>query len=73
MGCVGKDKYAEIMTEKARSVGLNVVYQYHEKEPTGRCAVLITGKHRYNRFYHVFLSVLIYSFQKIKSFKIKEL
>jgi adenosine kinase len=47
MGCVGKDKYADIMAEKARSVGLNVVYQYHDTLPTGRCAVLITGKNRY--------------------------
>ena len=47
MGCVGKDKYADIMAEKARSVGLNVVYQYHDELPTGRCAVLVTGKNRY--------------------------
>lgn len=47
MGCVGKDKYAAIMAEKARSVGLNVVYQVNDSLPTGRCAVLVTGKNRY--------------------------
>lgn len=50
MGCVGKDKYAEIMIEKARSVGLNVIYQVNEKQPTGLCAALVTGKHRYFNF-----------------------
>jgi len=46
MGCVGKDKYADIMKEKAKEVGLNTVYQVTEKAPTGTCAVLVTGKER---------------------------
>lgn len=46
MGCVGNDKYAKILEEKARSDGLNVKYQYTDKEPTGTCAVLITGRER---------------------------
>jgi len=46
MGCVGKDKYADIMREKAKEVGLNALYQVTEKAPTGTCAVLITGKER---------------------------
>jgi adenosine kinase len=46
MGCTGKDKNADIMTEKAREVGLNTAYQVDETTPTGTCAVLITGKHR---------------------------
>jgi len=46
MGCVGKDKYADIMKEKANEVGLKTVYQLTEKAPTGTCAVLITGKER---------------------------
>lgn len=45
-GCVGEDKYSKILEEKARSNGVNVCYQYHDNEPTGTCAVLITGKHR---------------------------
>lgn len=43
MGCVGKDKYSEILESKARADGVNVKYQYTEKEQTGTCAVLLTG------------------------------
>ncbi|KAH8269947.1 hypothetical protein KR018_000257, partial [Drosophila ironensis] len=45
-GCVGKDRYAEILKEKARSAGLDVHYQVKSDVPTGTCAVLITGTHR---------------------------
>lgn len=45
-GCVGKDRYAEILEDKARSAGLDVHYQVREDVPTGTCAVLITGTHR---------------------------
>ncbi|CAL7941176.1 unnamed protein product [Xylocopa violacea] len=46
MGCVGTDKYSKILEERARADGLNVRYQYTEKEPTGTCAVLLTGNKR---------------------------
>jgi len=46
MGCVGTDKYAEILKSKALEVGVNPVYQYNDKEPTGRCAVCIFDHHR---------------------------
>ena len=46
MGCVGRDKYSKILEEHARASGLNVRYQYSETNPTGTCAVLITGKER---------------------------
>jgi len=46
MGCVGSDKYSKILEDKATTDGLNVRYQYTDKEPTGTCAVLITGKER---------------------------
>nr|XP_034191808.1 adenosine kinase 2-like isoform X4 [Osmia lignaria] len=46
MGCVGVDKYSKILEEKARADGLNVRYQYTNKESTGTCAVLITGSER---------------------------
>ncbi|XP_017798780.1 PREDICTED: adenosine kinase 2 [Habropoda laboriosa] len=46
MGCVGRDKYSKILEDKARADGLNVRYQYTNKEPTGTCAVLITGNER---------------------------
>ena len=35
MGCVGKDQYSEILETKARSEGVNVKYQYTDKESTG--------------------------------------
>ncbi|CAH0564030.1 unnamed protein product [Brassicogethes aeneus] len=45
-GCVGDDKYSKILCDKARENGVNVQYQVNSKEPTGTCAVLITGTHR---------------------------
>jgi len=44
-GCVGKDDSAKILEKKAREAGVNVVYQTSDF-PTGRCAVLLTGKER---------------------------
>ncbi|KAL6262386.1 hypothetical protein P5V15_007475 [Pogonomyrmex californicus] len=46
MGCVGRDKYSKILEDKATTDGLNVRYQCTDQEPTGTCAVLITGKNR---------------------------
>ena len=47
VGCIGKDdKYGKILEEKATEAGVNVHYMRTEKEPTGTCAVLITGKSR---------------------------
>lgn len=46
MGCIGEDKNAVIMSQKAKEVGLSTAYQIDEKAPTGTCAVLITGKDR---------------------------
>lgn len=45
-GCVGDDEFSKILEDKARSDGVNVQYQYSQKEPTGTCGVLITGTHR---------------------------
>ncbi len=44
MGCIGKDKYGKILEEKALEGGVMVKYQYHDSEPTGTCAVLVTDK-----------------------------
>ncbi|XP_065290557.1 uncharacterized protein Adk2 isoform X2 [Dermacentor albipictus] len=48
MGCIGRDKFGGILEQKAREAGVNVRYQYSDKEPTGTCAVLLTdhGKSR---------------------------
>lgn len=36
MGAVGNDKYSEILESNASEFGLNVKYQHHDKEPTGK-------------------------------------
>lgn len=46
IGCVGKDKYADLLVEANKKVGLHTVYRVDEKEPTGRCGVIITGHDR---------------------------
>jgi len=46
MGCIGKDKYGEILATKVLEVGVHAVYQIHPTEPTGKCAVCIYGHHR---------------------------
>lgn len=45
-GCVGQDKYAEILCQKATADGVNVQYQVCKDTPTGTCAVLITDTQR---------------------------
>ncbi|XP_064603949.1 uncharacterized protein LOC135469265 [Liolophura sinensis] len=45
-GCVSKDKFGDKLTEKAQEAGVNVKYQYTDKEPTGTCGVIVTGAHR---------------------------
>ncbi|XP_068617600.1 uncharacterized protein Adk2 [Battus philenor] len=46
LGCVGNDKYAQILKERAEAEGVRVLYQVTEEVPTGTCAVLVTGTHR---------------------------
>lgn len=45
-GCVGTDEFAKILEERARGDGVNVRYQKRSEHETGKCAVLITDKHR---------------------------
>ncbi|XP_058461805.1 uncharacterized protein LOC131436867 isoform X2 [Malaya genurostris] len=45
-GCVGKDRYSEILLEKATNDGVNVQYQFCPNTSTGTCAVLVTGTQR---------------------------
>lgn len=44
MGCIGKDKFGEILESKAKEAGVLVSYQYHDTVPTGTCAVVITDQ-----------------------------
>ncbi|OQO05773.1 hypothetical protein B0A48_09867 [Cryoendolithus antarcticus] len=45
-GCVGNDEYAEKLQEANKKVGLKVFYRVDEKEPTGRCGVVVTDHNR---------------------------
>jgi len=45
MGCIGRDKFGEVLEQKAKGDGVNTKYQYHS-DPTGTCAVVITGHNR---------------------------
>lgn len=46
IGCVGKDEAADSLRQKCKEQGLHVEYRVDEKEPTGRCGVVITGHER---------------------------
>ena len=46
VGCIGRDKFGEILESKVREAGVNSSYMYTEAEPTGTCAVCITGTNR---------------------------
>ena len=50
MGCVGQDKYHQLLHDAASKAGLQLSYQVHmdseERVQTGTCAVLITGNNR---------------------------
>jgi len=46
LGGVGDDKYAAILQDAVQAAGLRVEYRVDEKEPTGRCGVVITGHNR---------------------------
>lgn len=46
----GKDEFGKILSEKATEAGVRVNYLIDDKEPTGTCAVCITGKHRYKSY-----------------------
>lgn len=46
IGGVGDDKYAAILHDAVQAAGLRVEYRVDEKQPTGRCGVVITGHNR---------------------------
>ena len=50
MGCVGQDKYHQLLHDAASKAGLILSYQVHkdseDRIQTGTCAVLITGNDR---------------------------
>ena len=48
-GCISDDKFGRMLEDKARALGVNVQFQFTEKEPTGTCAVIVTGDFRYGK------------------------
>jgi sugar/nucleoside kinase (ribokinase family) len=45
-GCIGNDRYAQILEERIHEIGVKALYQRTDKEGTGTCAVLLTGRNR---------------------------
>uniref|UniRef100_A0A3B4H487 Adenosine kinase n=1 Tax=Pundamilia nyererei TaxID=303518 RepID=A0A3B4H487_9CICH len=45
-GCIGKDKFGEILKQKAEEVHVDAHYYEQDEEPTGTCAACITGDNR---------------------------
>ena len=46
MGCIGRDEFGRILEKKVIEAGVNPRYKYHDTEPTGTCAVCLTGTNR---------------------------
>nr|KAG5713900.1 hypothetical protein BaRGS_024527 [Batillaria attramentaria] len=45
-GCISDDKFGEILRKNAEKEGVNVQFQYTDKQPTGTCAVVCTENNR---------------------------
>ncbi|XP_071377426.1 adenosine kinase isoform X2 [Centroberyx affinis] len=45
-GCIGNDKFGEILKQKAEETHVDAHYYEQDKEPTGTCAACITGDNR---------------------------
>uniref|UniRef100_A0A667YE83 Adenosine kinase n=1 Tax=Myripristis murdjan TaxID=586833 RepID=A0A667YE83_9TELE len=45
-GCIGNDKFGEILKQKAEEAHVDAHYYEQDKEPTGTCAACITGDNR---------------------------
>jgi adenosine kinase len=46
VGCVGDDEYAQTLQEKCKKAGVHTEYRVDEKQPTGKCGVVINGHNR---------------------------
>ena len=46
VGCVGDDDYARTLREACMKDGVHTEYRVDEKQPTGRCGVIINGHNR---------------------------
>ncbi|XP_075933219.1 adenosine kinase isoform X1 [Anarhichas minor] len=45
-GCIGKDKFGDILKQKAKEAHIDAHYFEQDEEPTGTCAACITGDNR---------------------------
>ncbi|XP_033469151.1 adenosine kinase isoform X1 [Epinephelus fuscoguttatus] len=45
-GCIGRDKFGEILKKKAEEAHIDAHYYEQDEEPTGTCAACITGDNR---------------------------
>jgi len=45
-GCIAKDSFGDTLTKASKAAGVDVKFQYTDKEPTGTCAVVCTDKNR---------------------------
>ncbi|MED6289210.1 hypothetical protein CHARACLAT_000382 [Characodon lateralis] len=45
-GCIGKDKFGDILKQKAEEAHVDARYYEQDEEPTGTCAACITGDNR---------------------------
>lgn len=46
MGCISKDEFGTVLESKVKAEGVRAVFQYDHTEPTGTCAVCLTGQNR---------------------------
>lgn len=49
-GCIGKDKFGEILKKKAEEAHVDAHYYEQSEEPTGTCAACITSDNRSGAF-----------------------
>ncbi|KAJ9244352.1 hypothetical protein DTO169E5_1957 [Paecilomyces variotii] len=46
IGCVGRDKYADILRDACKQAGVHTEYRVDDTQPTGKCGAIITGHNR---------------------------
>lgn len=46
VGGIGKDRFGEILKQKAEDAGVNAHFECSDSQPTGTCAVICTGSNR---------------------------
>ncbi|KAJ5981259.1 hypothetical protein N7522_013680 [Penicillium canescens] len=46
IGCIGKDKFGDILKKTCEEAGVHTEYRVDESQPTGKCGVVITGHNR---------------------------